>query len=70
MMGLHGGIFYIGLRRWVYEQAVHGAEASAHDAVYIADRVQSYLSSARKVLYDAPPGHSRKLEQRKIKGDG
>jgi AcrR family transcriptional regulator len=51
MMGLHGGIFYIGLRRWVYEQAVHGAEASEHDEVYIADRVKSYLLSARRVLY-------------------
>ncbi len=53
LMGLHGGIFYIGLRRWVYEQAVHGAEASAHDEVYIADRVRSYLLSARRVLYGA-----------------
>ena len=48
-MGLHGGIFYIGLRRWVYEQAVHGAEASEHDEVYIADRVHGYLLSAREV---------------------
>lgn len=69
MMGLHGGIFYIGLRRWVYEQAVHGAEASEHDAVYIADRVQGYLLSARKVLYDPPPGQSRRLGQRNVKGD-
>jgi AcrR family transcriptional regulator len=51
LMGLHGGIFYIGLRRWVYEQPVHGAEASEHDEVYIADRVKSYLLSARRVLY-------------------
>jgi AcrR family transcriptional regulator len=53
LMGLHGGIFYIGLRRWVYEQPVHGAEASEHDEVYIADRVKAYLLSARRVLYDA-----------------
>jgi AcrR family transcriptional regulator len=51
MMGLHGGIFYIGLRRWVYEQPVHGAETSEHDAEYIADRVKGYLLSARRVLY-------------------
>jgi AcrR family transcriptional regulator len=51
LMGLHGGIFYIGLRRWVYEQAVHGAEASEHDEAYITDRVKSYLLSAGKVLY-------------------
>jgi AcrR family transcriptional regulator len=54
LMGLHGGIFYIGLRRWVYEQPVHGAEASEHDDAYIADRVRSYLLSAGPVL-DAPP---------------
>jgi AcrR family transcriptional regulator len=59
LMGLHGGIFYIGLRRWVYEQAVHGAEASEHDEVYIADRVRSYLLSARRVLYGAADAKAR-----------
>ena len=51
LMGLHGGIFYIGLRRSVYEQAVHGAETPEHDETYIADRIQSYLLSAKAVLY-------------------
>ncbi len=55
LMGMHGGIFYIGLRRWVYEQSVHGAEASMHDPTWICDRVRGYLLSARAVLY-APPG--------------
>ncbi|MBT9459924.1 MAG: TetR/AcrR family transcriptional regulator [Burkholderiaceae bacterium] len=55
LMGLHGGIFYIGLRRWVYEQAVHGAEASEHDETYICDRVQGYLLSVKDVLYAEPP---------------
>lgn len=62
LMGLHGGIFYIGLRRWIYEQPVHGAEASEHDETYICDRVRAYLLSARKVLYAdaARPGRIRK----------
>ncbi len=51
LMGLHGGIFYIGLRRSVYEQPVHGAEASEHDETYICDRVKAYLLSAHAVLY-------------------
>jgi AcrR family transcriptional regulator len=51
LMGLHGGIFYIGVRRWVYEQAVHSAEAVENDARYICDRVNSYLISAKAVLY-------------------
>ena len=54
LMGLHGGIFYIGLRRSVYAQAVHGAEASEHDETYIRDRIRGYLLSAAAVLY-APP---------------
>ena len=54
LMGLHGGIFYIGLRRSVYEQAVHGAEASEHDETYIADRIKGYLLSAQAVLYAGP----------------
>ena len=53
LMGLHGGIFYMGLRRSVYEQAVHGAEAAEHDNTYITDRVQGYLVSAKAVLYPA-----------------
>jgi AcrR family transcriptional regulator len=53
LMGLHGGIFYMGLRRSVYEQEVHGAEAAEHDDTYITDRVQGYLLSAKAVLYAA-----------------
>ena len=63
LMGLHGGIFYIGLRRWVYEQPVHGAEASENDEVYIGDRVKAYLLSARKILY--PTAAARKAVRAK-----
>ena len=59
LMGLHGGIFYIGLRRSVYEQAVHGAETPEHDETYIADRIKGYLLSAKAVLY-APPASMAK----------
>lgn len=51
LMGLHGGIFYIGLRRWVYELAAHGADAAANDTVYINDRIDGYLLSVGTVLY-------------------
>ena len=57
LMGLHGGIFYIGLRRSVYEQSVHGSEASAYDETYIRDRIKGYLLSAQAVLY-APPARA------------
>ena len=51
LMGLHGGIFYIGLRRWVYGQSVHGAEATVDSDTYIRDRVLGYLHSIGDVLY-------------------
>ncbi|MDL2337066.1 MAG: TetR/AcrR family transcriptional regulator [Pseudomonadota bacterium] len=51
LMGLHGGVFYIGVRRWVYGQTVHGVQAVDHDATCIADLVKGYLLSAREVLY-------------------
>ena len=68
-MGLHGGIFYIGLRRSVYEQAVHGAEAAEHDETYICDRIKGYLLSAQAVLYapieTAKPSASRTLKSKR-----
>ena len=60
LMGLHGGIFYMGLRRSVYQQVVHGAEAAEHDDTYIADRVQGYLLSAKAVLHAKPSVQSVK----------
>ncbi|MEO8938135.1 MAG: TetR/AcrR family transcriptional regulator, partial [Burkholderiaceae bacterium] len=53
LMGLHGGIFYIGLRRWVYAQPVHGG-AVLDDETVIRDRVRGYLHSARDVLGGDP----------------
>lgn len=67
MMGLHGGIFYIGMRRWVYEQAVHSAEAAGYDEQTIRDRVRGYLLSAGEVLHaEAPaPAAARKPAARR-----
>ncbi len=51
LMGLHGGVFYIGVRRWIYGQTVHGVQAVDHDETCIANLVMGYLQSARAVLY-------------------
>jgi AcrR family transcriptional regulator len=56
LMGLHGGVFYIGIRRWVYG---HGGDASAagdpmHDEQVIRDRVRGYLLSLGAVMGNAP----------------
>lgn len=50
LMGLHGSIFYSGLRRWVYSQAVHEATTPAHDRVVIRNQVRSYLQASRDLL--------------------
>lgn len=52
LMGLHGGIFYTGVRRWVYGQAVHSEEATEYDEGFIRDRVRSYLLSAPAIFDD------------------
>jgi AcrR family transcriptional regulator len=50
LMGLHGGIFYMGMRRWVYGHAVHDGEPEAFDEAVILDRVRGYLMSLDAVM--------------------
>lgn len=50
LMGLHGGIFYMGMRRCVYGQSVNGANEGAFDETCIRDRVRSYLLSLDQVF--------------------
>jgi AcrR family transcriptional regulator len=45
LMGLHGGIFYAGMRRWVYGHAVSEGVPDGVDALFIADRVRGYLAA-------------------------
>lgn len=46
LMGLHGGIFYGGLRWFVYGQAVHRDQPALDDPQLITDRVRSYLEAS------------------------
>lgn len=50
LIGLHGGIFYTGMRRWVYHQAIHSEGQPAFDEVLVRDRVRAYLAYAGEVL--------------------
>ncbi|BDX21729.1 hypothetical protein TUM22923_10500 [Polynucleobacter sp. TUM22923] len=50
LMGLHGGIFYIGMRRWVYGQTIYDSSNTATDEEIIQDRVRSYLISAQNLF--------------------
>lgn len=47
ILGLHGSVFYMGMRRWVYGLSTHveTTDWAQTDAIYIEDRVQAYLAS-------------------------
>ena len=69
LVGLHGNIFYMGIRRWIYGQAVHDTAPVAgddNDEIYINDRVLAYLLSVDAVLKRNPakrrPAKSAKKE--------
>ena len=53
LMGLHGGIFYTGVRRWIYGQELPVSAKDPDGVALITDRVRSYLLSAPAVLDDA-----------------
>jgi AcrR family transcriptional regulator len=54
LMGLHGSIFYMGMRRWVYGQTTDNAKTQAQDKRYIHDQVLSYLLSVSTILDKKP----------------
>jgi len=50
LMGLHGGIFYIGMRRWIYGQAIYDSGNPNTEQEIIQDRISSYLISAKALF--------------------
>jgi AcrR family transcriptional regulator len=50
LMGLHGGIFYIGMRRWIYGQAIYNSSSPNAEQDIIRDRIRSYLLSAKALF--------------------
>ena len=54
LMGLHGGIFYNGMRRFIYGQALHGSEPAVDDKAAITDRIQAYLQASLDLEPKAP----------------
>jgi hypothetical protein len=53
-MGLHGGFFYIPMRRWIYAQGVASDAAPARiSQSLVRDRVRGYLVASRALFGDA-----------------
>lgn len=51
LMGLHGGFFYVSMRRWIYGQAVYSeAQSRSFDEAFVRDRVRAYLLSSRELF--------------------
>lgn len=50
VMALHGSIFYMGMRRWVYGLAPFDKQTEPFDEVFIHDRVRGYLRSIDAVI--------------------
>jgi AcrR family transcriptional regulator len=50
LLGLHGGIFYLGVRRWIYGASFQAETYHMSDEEIIQDRVASYLLSAKHLL--------------------
>jgi AcrR family transcriptional regulator len=46
LMGLHGGVFYGGMRAFVYGRALHPEQPPLDDQMLLADRVRAYLTAS------------------------
>lgn len=60
LMGLHGGFFYVTMRRWIYGQGVHNeTQPATFDEALVRDRVRAYLVSSRELFADLPATRRR-----------
>jgi AcrR family transcriptional regulator len=51
LMGLHGGFFYVTMRRWIYQQGVYNdTTPDTYEESLIRDRVKAYLSSSKDLF--------------------
>ena len=56
LSGLHGGFFYISMRRWIYGQAItedlHEDPSIPYDRGLVRDRVRAYLAASIELFGD------------------
>ena len=67
LMGLHGSIFYIGLRRWVYSQAVHSQSTQAFDPEVIRNQVRGYLQSSLELVKQVNAANASAIQRKHLK---
>jgi len=55
LMGLHGGFFYITMRRWIYDQDVYSETTQqGYSELLVRDRVHAYLQASRELFSPSP----------------
>lgn len=65
LMGLHGGFFYITMRRWIYAQDVYSESAyEGYDEHLVRDRVCAYLNASRDLFADTTGSTRKRPAQR------
>ena len=51
LMGLHGGMYYVSMRRWIYGQGVYVDETpQVYEEALVRDRVRGYLLASRDLF--------------------
>ena len=51
LMGLHGGLYYVSMRRWIYGQGVYTEDAPmVYEELMVRDRVRGYLLASSELF--------------------
>lgn len=68
LMGLHGGFFYITMRRWIYGQRVHSEDVpQTYDETLVRDRVRAYLAGSAALFAQAPPAKAASAARKGVR---
>jgi hypothetical protein len=66
LMGLHGGFFYITMRRWIYDQDVYSETTQqGYSELLVRDRVHAYLQASRELFSPSPAASVSKAAVKK-----
>lgn len=65
LAGLHGGFFYIAMRRWIYGQTVTSdAAPESYDVALVRDRVRGYLAASVELFGEERPRNAASASTR------
>jgi hypothetical protein len=68
LSGLHGGFFYITMRRWIYDQDVYSETTQqGYSDLLVRYRVHAYLQASRELFSPSPAASVGKAAVKKPK---